>query len=163
MKKKWKIGLLFLVMLAITLAGANAAECGSTPPTRTACEVTGDTNLTPGFYNSGIITMDAYTTLDCKGATLNGSGSTGTNLAVQLFGEDITLKNCIMSNWDAPFYGGNNANHYVEGIYSTDNFGYLAMDGDGATLKDVYVDMSSGGEYGFFNSETTLDNVTFIW
>ena len=65
--------LLVLVMLLITLAGANAVECGSIPTT--GCNISMDTTFATGTYSvTNITVVSSDITINLNNSILNASG-----------------------------------------------------------------------------------------
>ena len=94
---------MFVLVLGIQFA--LAVECGSAPTD--GCEVTTNTVFTPGNYNlpNGLVINASSVSLDCNGATLNGSGvdsAVGIYMDGSVGNRDFnTIKNCNIQNYDS--------------------------------------------------------------
>ncbi len=98
-----------------------ASECGSVPTD--GCSITTSTTFTPGIYNlpSGMKIYGASNiVLDCNGAILNGAGYSGSNgmftydTTMPLPLANVTIKNCIIKNYDVGVYLANANNFLIQ-------------------------------------------------
>jgi parallel beta-helix repeat protein len=79
------------------VASPNALECGSVPTD--GCTITVSTTFTAGVYQlpNGIAVLANNIILDCNNAQLQGSQSTG--LGIYVNSTNVTIRNCLISNY----------------------------------------------------------------
>lgn len=131
MKRKYKINLIFLILFNLliipNILAVDISNCSNLNITGTIYYLTQNITNSNYFYCLNITASNI--TLDCRGYTIDfnsslGGGTTRTGININRASDvytNITIKNCILSDWVYGLYLYRAHNNYIENWNTTRN------------------------------------------
>lgn len=90
--------------------------------------ITHDTTLSPTTYHTHIRINASHVVLDCKGATIKGTG-VGNGILIPSGVNNVTIKNCNVQNFDTGIFVGSNSNTIINTTINSNQYGIYLVNG----------------------------------
>ena len=174
MVNKNKIFLIFgIVILILNFVSSATVECDSCSSCNTAIASANSGDIF--LLNTSISDYSGYScidfggsvqniTFDCQGIIIDGDGSTNYGIYLGRLGEfsNITIQNCIVTEFGDGIYLGGSNNNTLKNITSLDNSqsGIYSTSSSYNNLTNITVDSNSEGIYFHSSSNNLLINIT---